>query len=218
MNRSGKREEDIKNDSKKKIEGLIEIQRAKILKKASRKKETLRQILIEMKRKDQLKRLLIYFEDNDQISEYEDIFNDLSIFPVKLGSEKSEEERNLILDKFSKGDIDIILAMKILDEGVNVPSVERAILVSSSGNPAQFIQRRGRLLRKFEGKTKSEIHDIIINIEDPYGLNGLSYIEKAIVSKELRRAMMFGQTAKNYTECMKVINEILLKYQIRDIL
>ena len=211
-----KKKDDISDNSHqiKKVEHLVEIQRARILKKASKKRETLREILVDMKRKDHLKYLLIYFEDNEQISEYKNILDDLSIFSIKIDSRTSEEERNLILDKFSKGEIDVLLSMKILDEGVDVPSVERAILVSSSGNPAQFIQRRGRLLRKFKGKTKAEIHDILISVDDPYGLNNISSIERSIVTKELRRATLFSETAMNYADCRKAISNILLKYNI----
>ena len=105
--------------------------------------------------------------------------------------------------------------MKILDEGVDVPSVERAILVSSSGNPAQFVQRRGRLLRRFVGKTKAEIHDILISVDNPYGLNELNAMEKSILYKELKRAILFCETAKNSIECKNVILNVSLKYNLR---
>ncbi|MCL5963780.1 MAG: DEAD/DEAH box helicase family protein [Candidatus Thermoplasmatota archaeon] len=216
FNRLNYRNKDDVDENKnvfKNLENIIEIKRARILKKASGKKEILKSILNDMKRKNQLKHLLIYFEDNEQIADYQDVFNELSIFSVKVDSGKSEQDRDAIIDKFSKGDIDCLLAMKILDEGVDVPSVERAILVSSSGNPAQFIQRRGRLLRRFAGKTKAEIHDILISVKDQYGL-GLSGVEKSILYKELRRAKLFCETAKNSRECMNVISNISLKYNL----
>ena len=198
----------------KKLENLIIMKRARILKKASGKKQMLKSILVEMKRKNQLNHLLVYFEDNDQIANYQDVFDELFIFSVKLDSEKSEQERDTIIEKFSRGDIDCLLAMKILDEGVDVPSVERAIIVSSSGNPAQFVQRRGRLLRRFVGKTKAEIHDILISVDNPYGLNELNAVEKSILNKELKRAILFCETAMNSIECMDVILNVSLKYNL----
>lgn len=198
----------------KKLENLIAIQRSRILKKASGKKDVLRSILIEMKQKNKLKHLLIYFEDNEQIDEYQELFDDLSIYSVKLDSGRSDQERNVIIEEFSKGDIDCLLSMKILDEGVDVPSVERAVLVSSSGNPAQFIQRRGRLLRKSTGKDKAEIHDILISIKDEHGVGQLSRVEKSILFKELSRAKLFCETAKNSVNCMDTILSVSLKYNL----
>jgi superfamily II DNA or RNA helicase len=64
------------------------------------------------------------------------------------------QDRDEILAQFQKGDIDLIASMKCLDEGVDIPRAETAIFCSSTGNPRQFIQRRGRILRKHHDKTK----------------------------------------------------------------
>lgn len=207
-------EENAYGIASKKIENLIAIQRARILKKASGKKEVLRSILLDMKHKNQLKHLLIYFEDNDQIDDFEKILDDLSIYSVRLDAERNDIERDIIIDKFSNGDIDCLLSMKILDEGVDVPSVERAVLVSSSGNPAQFIQRRGRLLRKSAGKEKAEIHDILVSVKDSHSVGQLSGVERSILFKELKRAKLFCETAKNSVTCMDTILNISLKYNL----
>ena len=59
----------------------------------------------------------------------------------------SKDKRSLLLKSFADGNLDILFAMKCLDEGVDIPRAERGIFTSSTGNPREFIQRRGRLLR-----------------------------------------------------------------------
>ena len=79
------------------------------------------------------------------------------------------EDAPSILKSFADGDIDVLLSMKCLDEGVDVPRAENAIFLSSTGNPRQFIQRRGRVLRRHKDKNKARIWDMIIvppDVED----------------------------------------------------
>ncbi|MDQ9831353.1 helicase-related protein, partial [Acinetobacter baumannii] len=71
-------------------------------------------------------------------------------------------ERNLILDQFANGEIEVLTSMKCLDEGVDVPRSEMAIFCASTGNPRQFIQRRGRILRKHPDKHMAVIHDLVV--------------------------------------------------------
>lgn len=87
-------------------------------------------------------------------------------------------------------------------------------MVSSSGNPAQFIQRRGRLLRKSAGKEKAEIHDILVSVKDSHSVGQLSGVERSILFKELKRAKLFCETAKNSVTCMDTILNISLKYNL----
>jgi superfamily II DNA or RNA helicase len=71
-------------------------------------------------------------------------------------------DRSFLLESFEKGKIDVLTAMKCLDEGVDVPRAELAIFCSSTGNPRQFIQRRGRILRQHIDKSHAVIHDLIV--------------------------------------------------------
>ncbi len=75
--------------------------------------------------------------------------------------EQTRVERKNILERFSKGDLEALIAMKCLDEGVDIPPTRTAYFLASSGNPKEFIQRRGRVLRKFEGKEFARIYDLI---------------------------------------------------------
>ena len=107
-------------------------------------------------------------------------------------------EREWILESFNQGEIDVLVAMKCLDEGVDVPSAKRGIILASSGNPREFIQRRGRLLRRFPGKEKAEIHDLVVIPKFGKGIViDASNSARAIIAKELERIEEFSQDALN---------------------
>jgi superfamily II DNA or RNA helicase len=122
-------------------------------------------------------------------------------------------ERQHILREFSKGRYQALVAIKCLDEGVNVPSTERAILMASTGNPRQYIQRRGRVLRHDTGKDKAIIHDILVipslNSEVSEDFKDM---ERKIVKKQLKRYKEFADTAINTVECYDKIQKIESKY------
>lgn len=107
-------------------------------------------------------------------------------------------EREWILKSFEDGDVDILVAMKCLDEGVDIPSARRGIILASSGNPREFIQRRGRLLRRHPGKDRAVIHDFVVL--PPFGGSGESddhRAAEAIITRELVRIEEFSQDALN---------------------
>ena len=92
--------------------------------------------------------------------------------------------------------------MKMLDEGVDVPRAEVGIFCSSTGNPRQFIQRRGRVLRKHRDKTISIIHDLIVIPK--IGQETANYkVEKKLVINELRRVVNFANLGINKTDTFK---------------
>lgn len=108
-------------------------------------------------------------------------------------------DRNEILQQFQSGDIDVIASMKCLDEGVDIPRAETAIFCSSTGNPRQFIQRRGRILRKHSDKTHAVIHDLVVvpDYEVDNGVANTYDVEKGLMRKELERVMYFASLSKN---------------------
>ncbi|MEM5687276.1 helicase-related protein [Bacillus cereus] len=67
-----------------------------------------------------------------------------------------------MLEAFADGTIQVLVAIKCLDEGVDVPSTRSAYFLASTSNPREFVQRRGRILRTAKGKTLAEIHDFIV--------------------------------------------------------
>jgi superfamily II DNA or RNA helicase len=203
--------EEGKNAAKK----LLSIKRSRILKKAVNKEKVLKSILDNMRLENKIKHLLVYFEDNEQIDSVKHVFDSLPISYMKIDAITDGSKRDIILKKFSEGKIDCLISMKILDEGVDVSSIERAIIVASSGNSAQFIQRRGRLLRNSYGKKIAELHDILVTVSDEYNIRSLNPIEKSLMEKELRRGLLFSNAASNALECLKIINKVALKYNLQ---
>lgn len=103
--------------------------------------------------------------------------------------------------------------MKCLDEGVDVPRSEFAIFCASTGNPRQFIQRRGRVLRTHNDKRFAIIHDLVvipqINFDpDCYEL------EKSLVLAEINRVRDFALLSENCNDALNTLDDVLNQYQI----
>ena len=129
---------------------------------------------------------------------------------TKFTSDESPAERKSVIEDFTNCDIDAILAMRILDEGIDLPGVTKAFLLASTSNKRQFVQRRGRILRKSEGKDKSIIYDFIILPEKGK--------DCAFVSREVDRLIEIGCDARDDSKkkTMKLVNEIISSYKIND--
>jgi superfamily II DNA or RNA helicase len=119
-------------------------------------------------------------------------------------AEESQAEREELLQAFDQGEIDVLTAIRCLDEGVDVPATRTAYILASSSNPRQYIQRRGRILRTYEGKQSAVIHDFITVPETQGGLTSLSgdsyTAERSLFEKELRRVSMFAADALNHPD------------------
>lgn len=127
----------------------------------------------------------------------------------------NKTERKAILQGFENGQINVLFAMKCLDEGVDVPRAEYGIFASSTGNPRQFIQRRGRLLRKHKEKTFAHIYDIVAvpNFQSPYYSKDFWQMERSLVKGELTRVAYFANLAtNNYTGALQSLDEVARFY------
>ena len=91
----------------------------------------------------------------------------------------------------------MLFAMKGLDEGVDVPRAECGIFTSSTGNPREFIQRRGRLLRTHAEKTFSYIYDMVVIPSTVNREECNSSMERNQVKAELKRVAYFASLAVN---------------------
>lgn len=110
------------------------------------------------------------------------------------------------MENFGKGIIQVLVAMKILDEGVDVPESKIAIIMSSSTNPREFIQRIGRILRISENKKYSYIYDIIT--KPKYIEDAVLNLEDSLFKAEKERVKIIAKCALNYKEVMDKVNEI----------
>lgn len=129
---------------------------------------------------------------------------------------ESMEEREEILSALSEGYLDGVVAIRCLDEGIDIPDLRMGFLLASSVNPRQFIQRRGRLLRKSPGKLFSTIYDFIIHppdMESSLGDKGFN-LERNLFEKELRRILDFCNSAKNGPEALQTLRDVRIKYNL----
>ena len=138
--------------------------------------------------------------------------DDLNMVCAKYTAETTQEKRESMLRGLDRGQYDAIVAINCLDEGVDVPSIQTAVLMTSSGNPRQFIQRRGRVLRKSKGKTKAVIYDMVVvpNTDNP------SPTEKALMRRELSRYLEFANSAINKHETELMILNMQEKFGLLD--
>jgi len=180
--------------------------RSRIIKRASNKLSALREIL--EKNHHMLKQCIVYCEDTNQLNAVQEVFDELGIHTyIKYHSniKTRDEALNLFKDK----NCNFILSMHCLDQGVNIPSCESLILLSSSGNPREYIQRRGRVLRNPKNKIKPvvKIYDILAFPNEP----NESY--KGVVMTQLIRAWEFIRCSQS-PEAKMVLDEVMDTYII----
>jgi len=98
--------------------------------------------------------------------------------------------------------------MKCLDEGVDVPPARRAILMASSGNPREYIQRIGRVIRRHPGKKEATIYDVIVSPSLRTGIKELKEIERKVFQKEIIRYEEIAKNALNNADALRMIYNI----------
>ena len=132
-----------------------------------------------------------------------------------MNSYTSEDEKlGEILRGFSEGKINLLFAMKMLDEGVDIPRAEVGIFCSSTGNPRQFIQRRGRLLRTHKDKAYATIYDMIVIPR--MNNSGKEYftMERNMVKNELQRVADFASLSMNFYDSKDTLQAVCEKYEL----
>lgn len=188
-------------------------QRANIEKSAFNKYAMLSDTLDEI---DDIKDTII-FVSPEQITTVMKMLGSKNIIASRFTQEEgttSEEkygnisERDYIIKKFKEGVFSVLVALKCLDEGIDIPSASRAIIMASSTNPREYIQRIGRIIRRSPGKSEATIYDFIIhpNLEN-IGNEELIGFETKIFNKEMTRVYEISKHAKNN---ISVLNEISL--------
>ena len=226
-----KKESRVDNEGKVTLSELGKIlilKRARIVAGAFNKIEILKKNLEKYKEE---KNILVYCGATNVLSEEADFSNtdvsdvkqidlvqqmmyqELGMKVAKFTANESIKERLKIKDSFvSKDGIQAIVAIKCLDEGVNIPGIKTAFILASTTNPKEYIQRRGRVLRKAAGKEYAEIYDFITL---PRHLNEAKVLSKkkleydiSLVTREVRRMKEFSNLSKNNISCKKLIMDI----------
>lgn len=147
--------------------------------------------------------------------------NECSMNVARFTSKENMETRTSIKEQFQRGDrLQAIVAIKCLDEGVNIPGIRTAFILASTTNPKEYIQRRGRVLRKAPGKRYAVLYDFVTL---PRPLDAVSSLtteqakrDLALVRKELARVIEFGRLSQNSMDAYNLIWDIRDTYHITD--
>lgn len=130
-----------------------------------------------------------------QILEVNLILERLHIISHQLtNKETSTPESDKILSRFGAGEYQVLTAMKVLDEGVDIPQTDTAFLLASTTVQREWVQRRGRILRRIAGKRMSNLHDFLVLPPEP---NFDTKIGKSLIRSELKRIYEFTRLAEN---------------------
>ena len=154
---------------------------------------------------------------DEEISQFDQIANLLINNKVRykpITSKRKMYTRKANLEDFSKGDADVVLAIDCLDEGIDVPSAKMAFILSSTTNEKQYIQRRGRVLRKSKDDPSkvAEIYDFVCfppSLEDKD-----KRMTKGIIENQLKRAMDFSKISNNFEYNLNYIKSIAQLWEI----
>ena len=211
---------------------MLLIKRARIVAGAANKVNTLKRIILNNDYQNDYN-ILVYCgattyidpdfdEEKDNMDELRQIDAvtrmlgyDLDMKVARFTSQEDSQKREEIKSEFAEGkDLQAVVAIKCLDEGVNIPSIKTAFILASSTNPKEYIQRRGRVLRKYHGKEFAEIFDFItlpIPLEDISAYNDeIINASKTLAKREFNRMDDFSSIALNPSE------SDFLKFAIQD--
>jgi len=143
------------------------------------------------------RKLLVYCDDREQLGAVSRALKGAKVTYVYYEGDMDEEERRAAANALERGVARCVLSMRCLDEGVDFPSVDGALVLASSKTKREFIQRRGRVLRRFPGKTHATIIDALVVPSDRPPQGEISSGLRALIRDELRRALIFSKPARN---------------------
>ena len=168
---------------------MLLIKRSRIAKKASAKVALAAEVISREFRQGE--RWLIYCEDTEQLGIVIEELRKFGNSPMEYHSAMQGDAAATLQWFRSSGGV--LVSIKCLDEGVDIPAADHALILASSQNPRQFIQRRGRVLRKAPNKAKAVIHDAIVI---PHSVEKEPE-QVALAKSELLRAIEFAKSAIN---------------------
>ena len=186
--------------------------RARLIGTAENKLEKLEKLI---SNRDQIEHTLVYCGDGSveddmtgQTKRHVDATVELLRDEVHLSvnrftARESQAEREVLLDEFESGGLQVLVAIRCLDEGIDVPATKTAYVLASSSNPRQFVQRRGRILRQHHNKDHAVIHDFVVAPPSMAGgkLSDDEFkSERRLVQKELERVNLFSEAARNHPD------------------
>lgn len=135
----------------------------------------------------------------------------------KFTYEESPQERRKIKEEFERGDVNALVAISCLDEGVDIPSIRTAIITSSSNNPKESIQRRGRVLRTYRNKQYAVIYDMIAvprPLSEVSNSSQSNILDLKLLAREFKRISEFSGVSINKEYSDEIMDKILRPYNI----
>jgi superfamily II DNA or RNA helicase len=199
---------------------ILLLERRRVIHKAVNKLSAFSEIILELERQDKLAFSFIYAPEGDDLDGENLLRSYMSVYAEKVPNRRAHhytsetENRSEVMAQFEKENIDTLFSMKCLDEGVDVPRAEVAIFCSSTGNPRQFIQRRGRVLRQHPDKDRAIIHDLVVT-PDATGMHDVDQtLEKKLITDELLRVVYFASLSRNYYDVMNSLSPIAARYDL----
>lgn len=197
---------------------MLRFQRANIEKNAYEKYGELEKILDELG--NSISDTIIFVSD-EQIDRVMKRLGDRGITATRYtkdcGTAKMEKyggktEREYIIDLFKEKQYQVLVAIKCLDEGIDIPSADTAIVMASSTNPREYVQRIGRVIRQSAGKTQANIYDLILKPDfKAFRDKKMQEMEKRIFNKELDRVLDLSKNAINNTTVLNEVYEIKME-------
>lgn len=190
------------------------LKRAEILAKAENKIPTFIKMLKQEMMDGEVSHTLVYCAkgESQKITKF---ISELGIRTHEFVYKVSNTDRQKILESFAKGDIQVLVAIKCLDEGVDVPGTRIAYFLSSTSNPREFIQRRGRILRRSPGKHLAKIIDFLVfPMNKPLSKGGMDTVDNSIIEKEMPRFAEFSRYAFNSGHARGVIRKYLAPHNL----
>ena len=151
----------------------------------------------------------LFDEQDEEIRHIQFVQNqmdDMGIRTSQFTANENMDRRMELVDMFNKQEIDALVAIRCLDEGINIPSIKSALILSSNDDYREFVQRRGRILRKYKGKKSADIYDVVV-------LPSAMCPKMAII--ELRRYYEYAKLALNKEERLVELQTLLSQYGLR---
>nr|WP_288281955.1 DEAD/DEAH box helicase family protein [uncultured Prevotella sp.] len=210
------RNKDTDLDSLEKYQRALE-RRANITKNAVAKYAVLEGILDELKNQNKLQDTIIFISPEQKERVMDILFKKRIVFHNLTESEGTRKEqrfggiseREYIIQQFKEKSYKALVAIKCLDEGIDIPSASVGILMASSTNPREYVQRIGRIIRQDENKSFAHLYDICVNRIDSLDGEELEF-EKTIRKKETIRIEEIAENAINPADAYEIISN--LKY------
>ncbi len=185
--------------------------RLRVISMAEEKQEQINYIVSQVKENDHF---VVYcgdgrlFDDNtgEELRHIQSVKRVLSAHgykPSQFTAQENMSERMQLVDAFNKGEISALAAIRCLDEGINIPSIKSALILSSNDDYREFVQRRGRILRTYKGKENAHIYDVVVLP---------SYDLPAWAKIEFRRFHEYAKLSLNWEELASELENHLWNY------